>query len=198
MREFRAKKSSPIFLGLRGENNATKVIFNISDMIKTFGPNGTVSLLAKRANDDVPYPCVIEQSGTEVFWKITNADSAHVGKGSCELRYTVDDTLAKSETWRTIVMDAIGEPSEDVPEPYQDFMDQLLAAAEGIKNNDKKLNIDQGVENAGKLLFVDKNGKVSTLTLGSGLVIQDGVLHITSVSVTAAILGSARLGNMIL
>lgn len=42
-----------------------------------------------------------------------------------------------------------------------------------------KVNSDQGVENAGKILMVGEDGQVTTLTLGDGLGIHDGALVVT-------------------
>jgi len=56
----------------------------------------------------------------------------------------------------------------------------------------------QGEENAEKLLFVDKNGIVSVLAIGAGLAIVGGKLTLATLATTTAILGTAKLGEMIL
>jgi hypothetical protein len=58
--------------------------------------------------------------------------------------------------------------------------------------------VNYGAENAGKLLYVGDDGKVTVLTLGTGLKIVNGVLTITSAAVTAAICGESTIcGNTI-
>lgn len=148
MRQFCARSNSDIYLGREGEHKATQVIFNISGMIKKFG-EGTVSLVAKRANDTVPYPCVVERSGNQVIWTVTSADTAQAGKGYCELRYVVGETVAKSDTYKTIVIDALDEPGDEVPEAYQGYVDQVLQAG-----SDAQLAAKQAKESASHYPFI--------------------------------------------
>lgn len=54
----------------------------------------------------------------DVVWLVRTADVASPGSGSCELTYTVDGAVAKSQTWSTYVAasisgDAPGEPPEE-------------------------------------------------------------------------------------
>lgn len=163
MRSFYVKSDNPIYLGRVGENDATQVIFDISYMVNKFG-EGTVSLIAQREGDTDPYPCVIERSGNKVTWKITNADNARAGKGSCELRYMVGDTIAKSEVWETIVWESLGEHGDSVPEPYQSWVDQVLEAASKI-----------GSAQTGFVLLDTVSGSEYSLT------VTDGKLTMTEV-----------------
>lgn len=63
---------------------------------------------------------------------------------------------------------------------------------------ESKVDKDQGAENAGKLLYISSDGKVTSLELGAGLAIQGGKLVITSAPVTSSILGTAKLGELTL
>lgn len=116
-----------ILLGKQGENLARRVQFDISRWISTFGM-GTVQLLHQRSGDEAPYPVAVEQDGTLAIWKVSSADTARPGGGHCELRYYVDETLAKSETWMTKVLPALGDASETPPEAQQGWVDQVLQA----------------------------------------------------------------------
>ena len=127
-----AERSKEIQLGYVGENNALDVVFDISDMIKYYGP-GTCQLIYQRNGDSSGYPCELSQSGNTVIWRIKNTDVACAGRGKCELRYVVGDTVAKSEVFDTYVTTAI-ENSGEVPEPWTDWMDSILSAAEEIKS----------------------------------------------------------------
>lgn len=115
-----------ILLGKQGENLARKIQFDISRWISTFGP-GTVQLLHQRSGDEAPYPVAVEQDGNLAVWTVTNADTAAPGTGHTELQYYVGDTLAKSETWMTKVLPALGDASETPPEAQQGWVDQVLA-----------------------------------------------------------------------
>lgn len=53
-----------------------------------------------------------------------------------------------------------------------------LAAVAAI--TDRKLDKQQSVADAGKLLYIDSNGEIRPLTLGKGLEIVDGVLRVTA------------------
>ena len=59
-----------------------------------------------------------------------------------------------------------------------------------LKEIAKKLDLDQGLANAKKLLYVDDSGKVSILALGDGLEIQNGeetVLVISNEGIESAV-----------
>ena len=60
----------------------------------------------------------VSTEGGDVVWLVQAADVASPGSGSCELTYTVDGAVAKSQTWSTYVAasisgDAPGEPPEE-------------------------------------------------------------------------------------
>ena len=138
MQEIKVSGSGGIILlGKQGENLARQIQFDISRWISTFGP-GTVQLLHQRSGDEVPYPVAVEQDGTKAIWTVTNADTASAGTGSTELQYYVGDTLAKSETWMTKVLPALGDAGETPPDPYQSWVDQIVkAGADAIEAADR-------------------------------------------------------------
>lgn len=123
-----AERGKNICLGREGENLARQIVFDVSQWGELYGP-GVVQLIARRTGDSEPYPCKIEVTGTQVIWTITNADTAKPGcRGECELSYHINDRLAKSEIYQTVVVDAMCEPSDTAPEPYQGWLDKILAA----------------------------------------------------------------------
>ena len=126
MEVYHVRPCSVLLLGKQGENLARKIQFDISRWIGTFGP-GTVQLLHQRSGDDAPYPVAVEKDGTQAIWAVTNADTAAAGTGRAELQYYVGDALAKSETWMTKVLPALGDASETPPEAQQGWVDQVLA-----------------------------------------------------------------------
>ena len=65
------------------------------------------------------------------------------------------------------------------------------------KFKDDKVNVKQGADNAGKLLYVDAEGNVAVLSLGNGLAIENGSLIVTNAVVAAAICGEATCGEII-
>lgn len=126
MNVYLVKTGSILPLGKQGENLARKIQFDISRWIGTLGP-GTVQLLHQRSGDEAPYPVAVGQAGNLAVWTVTNADTAAAGTGRAELQYYVGDALAKSETWMTKVLPALGDASETPPEAQQGWVDQVLA-----------------------------------------------------------------------
>ena len=133
MKEIKVSGSGGIILlGKQGENLARRVLFDLTRWISTFGP-GTVQLLHQRSGDEEPYPVAVEQNGTQAIWTVTNADTAVPGTGHTELQYHVGDALAKSETWMTKVLPALGPASETPPDPYQSWVTEVIQAGAGVK-----------------------------------------------------------------
>ena len=127
MNVYRVKTGSILPLGKQGENLARKIQFDISRWISSFG-SGTVQLLHQRSGDESPYPVAVEREGNFAVWTVTNADTDAAGTGRAELQYHVGDALAKSETWMTKVLPALGDASETPPEAQQGWVDQVLQA----------------------------------------------------------------------
>ena len=127
MNIYHVRHGSILPLGKQGENMARKIQFDISRWIGTFGP-GTVQLLHQRSGDEAPYPVAVEQEGNLAVWTVTSADTAAAGTGRAELQYYVGDALAKSETWMTKVLAAMGPAGETPPEAQQGWVDQVLQA----------------------------------------------------------------------
>lgn len=127
-----AKQGGILFLGREGETNVRQIVFDISDWVRDLGP-GVAQLKNQRMGDIEPYLCPVEQNEDRVYWTITNVETAHHGKyGKCELSYIPNESgLAKSAVWTTIVSDALGEPSAEMPEPMQGYLDQIAAAGAG-------------------------------------------------------------------
>ena len=126
MNVYLVKTGSILPLGKQGENLAKQIQFDLSRWISNFGP-GTVQLLHQRSSDEAPYPVAVEQDGNLAVWTVTNADTAAAGTGRAELQYYVGDALAKSETWMTKVLPALGDASETPPEAQQGWVDNVLA-----------------------------------------------------------------------
>lgn len=106
-------------LGKQGENEAVRVVWPgiVEEFRKLYG-NGAFTLTAKRCGDAEAYPVAVSTEGGDVVWLVRAADVASPGSGSCELTYTVDGVVAKSQTWSTYVTasisgDAPGEPPEE-------------------------------------------------------------------------------------
>lgn len=126
MVEIHAHPGISLAIGRRGENEARRVVFDLSVWRRHYG-EGTVQLLHQRTGDESPYPCALTVEGDTAYWLIRAADVDKPGWGSVQLHYYVGDTLAKTAIWRTVTADALGDPSETPPEPQQGWVDKMLA-----------------------------------------------------------------------
>lgn len=116
MVDIYAHPGESLAIGRRGENDARRVVFDLSAWRGDYG-EGTVQLLHQRAGDESPYPCALTVEGDTAYWPIRAADVSKAGWGSAQLHYYVGDTLAKSAIWRTVTADALGDPSEPPEDP---------------------------------------------------------------------------------
>lgn len=130
MRTLIVRDAMRIPIGRQGENEAVRIVWPdvVTNWAKLYG-DGVFSLAVKRKGDAAPYPVTVTTEDGALVWVPTNADTAVVGSGSCELSYTVGDVLAKSQTWSTEVYPSLtGEGETDPPEPYQSWVDAVLKA----------------------------------------------------------------------
>lgn len=106
-------------LGKQGENGAARIVWQgLAARYQALYGGGAFTLTAKRCGDAAAYPVAVSTEGGDVVWLVQAADVANPGSGSCELTYTVDGAVAKSQTWSTYVAasisgDAPGEPPEE-------------------------------------------------------------------------------------
>lgn len=136
MQSIYAHPGVHLALGRKGENVARQVVFDLRAWRAAYG-DGAVSLCAMRAGDAEPYPCGVTQDEDTAVWVLRAADVDKPGWGDVQLSYYVGDTLAKSQTWRTLVapsLCACGDPGE----VQQGWLDQAgkdaAAAQQGAKD----------------------------------------------------------------
>lgn len=131
MRVINVEPGKMIILGKRGENEVEIVRFNVTRWQEMYGEGGNFVLLAERNGDEAPYIVPIAIEDGIITWTITNADTSVAGFGRCELQYYVGETVSKSITWTTRVIDALGDAGE-APEAYSAWVDEVLAAAQAV------------------------------------------------------------------
>lgn len=127
MHEVRASIGRIVVLGRRDENLARVVTFDVSEWQQLYG-EGVVQLLHQRCQDPTPYPCVVTVEGSFARWVIGAVDVDTPGEGVAELQYRVGNTVAKSATYRTLTMPALGSAGP-VPEAEKSWVEQVLQAA---------------------------------------------------------------------
>lgn len=111
-------------LGRQGEHGVRQVWFDLSYLIENFG-EGTAVLVYQRNKDLAPYIVSTQQTGNNLMWTIDETDTAYEGFGKAEIRWTVDDDLAKTVIYKTNVMKSLTAQTE-VPEPLESWYDKMI------------------------------------------------------------------------
>ena len=118
-----------IKLGRRGENQARKVVFDVLRKWREGYGEGVASLIVQRNGDEQPYPVTLTEEDGALVWLVSSADTAVAGEGAAELRYTVGDTIVKSQIYKTRVRETLEDSGETPPPAYQSWVDEVLQAA---------------------------------------------------------------------
>lgn len=118
-----------IKLGRRGENQARKVVFDVLGKWRKGYGEGVASLIVQRNGDAQPYPVTVTEEDGALVWLVSNVDTAVAGEGAAELRYTVGDTIVKSQIYKTRVRETLEDSGETPPPAYQSWVDEVLQAA---------------------------------------------------------------------
>ena len=118
-----------IYIGQRGENEATQVVFQKLYFAGFDG--GTYELLAQRKGDANPYPVTITEDADNVYWTVSDTDCGMEGNGQCELRLSNGEQLVKSLVYMTRTGAALGTEGP-MPEPYEDWANDLYETVNGM------------------------------------------------------------------
>lgn len=103
-----------IEVGKQGENGATQVVFDVSEMIETYG-SGTAYVVVQRRGDAEPYLLDnTSQSGNKVTWTVSNVDTDVYGTGRVQLFWMINEQVAKTVTYQFYVEEALHDP-QDAP-----------------------------------------------------------------------------------
>lgn len=130
MRTIIVRDNMRIPLGKQGENNAVRVVWpKIAEKYAKLYGDGRFELVVVQKGK--AYPAVVSVDGTDLVWDVLAADVATAGVGSLELIYYVGDTVAKSQTWETMVIasksaDGMTEPPEDPARAWFDAIKRQI------------------------------------------------------------------------
>jgi len=124
MNTVKVENCKTLFIGRRGENEVTEVVFDFTEWQEQFG-TGVIDLFVKRSEDFDAYPVVLSVDGTVATWIVTDADTAVVGSGKIEFVYTVNEKVAKSAIFPFYVGEDIGQASSEPPDPYESWIETL-------------------------------------------------------------------------
>ena len=123
-----ANSNNVLHIGRVGENNATKVVFDISKWIEEYG-NGEVSLVIEQ-NGVISLIGTIDPAlqfeGNKVTWLVSDAFTKMENRGKCELYYSIDNVKVKSALFDIVVTKSLDGYEEVTPTPYDGWINQLL------------------------------------------------------------------------
>lgn len=130
MRTVIVRDAMRISLGKQGENNAVRVVWpGIAEKYAKLYGDGRFELVVVQKGK--AYPAVVNVDGADLVWDVLSADVATAEVGSLELIYYVGDTIAKSQTWETLVgasksADEMTEPPEDPARAWFDAIKRQI------------------------------------------------------------------------
>lgn len=130
MRTIVVRDNMRIPLGKQGENNAVRVVWpKIAEKYAKLYGDGRFELVVVQKGK--AYPAVVSVDGTDLVWDVLAADVATAEVGSLELIYYAGDTIAKSQTWETMVIasksaDGMTEPPEDPARAWFDAIKRQI------------------------------------------------------------------------
>ena len=124
MKEMKALKDAALRLAHTGENEAVRVAFSLAPFEEAF-PGGRPALLVRRKGDAQAYPVTLTVEGDTAYWTVTAADTAAAGFGQCELQWYAGDTLAKSDKFDFLVVQALEAGAEPPDAPSKRWFDAI-------------------------------------------------------------------------
>ena len=125
------RKGVIIPIGMVGENDFTRVIFDAEEVFKKH-PDAQVTMKVQPPKGGI-YPATVNRDGNTVIWQVKAADVAHKGSGELQLTFTADTMVEKSYIARTdIKRSLVGNGS--APDPVQDWLDEAQEALEDIES----------------------------------------------------------------
>lgn len=132
-----------INLGRAGENLATIITFDVTDWIKPtseggFGDSGSFTLFVQQGGGSYYLQPLEESSAARltenlVKWEVTDANTATVGLGKCELAYTINDIIVKSIIYDVVVTNSLDiEAAGDIPSPIESWINEVSQMTDQI------------------------------------------------------------------
>lgn len=153
MRTIVVRDNMRIPLGKQGENNAVRVVWaEIAEKYAKLYGDGRFELVVVQKGK--AYPAVVNVDGTDLVWDVLAADVATAEAGSLELIYYVGDTIAKSQTWETLVVasksaDGMTEPPEDPARAWFDVIKRQIGDLNKLTTKAKE-NLVAAINEAAK------------------------------------------------
>lgn len=158
MIEIRANPAQPIRLGRLGENDRTRVTFDVAALAAEF-PGAAFTVLNQLPGVEAAYPCAdVTREGDALYWEITGAELVRRGRGQCQLVATVGGVVAKTCIYGTEILPAL-DGSGDPPEPWDNWQTAFTALRDEAQQaaEDARQAADDAAEEVGKIGFTAKS-----------------------------------------
>lgn len=141
MRIIIAHERNTIQIGRTSENDALTVRFDVRDWPELYGAGGSFVLVHQRPGDAQPYVCAASVAPDGYLdWIVAAVDVEKIGAGEAQLTYVFGETIAKSVIFKTQIQRSLGQAGE-LPEPYEDKIDELIEAAGNITTDANRAEI---------------------------------------------------------
>jgi hypothetical protein len=131
MIDIQAVQGRTIALGRLGENNYTRILFDVSGWLADY-PSASIGLLNVRPGQTTAYPVSPENlslSDGVLYWTVTNSDLSAKGTGRCELVAYQGNTIMKSAIYKTMCLEAL-DGGATPPEPWESWQSFFQALAD--------------------------------------------------------------------
>lgn len=124
-------------LGRQGENEAIKIIFDVSRLIAEYG-EGVAVVTHMRSKDTAPYVKVTERDGVNVTWNVNNTDTLFDGSGKANLMWNVNGVTVKTIDFDTYVFPSISG-IVTVPDALQSWYNEMIEYINSVAVDDSKI-----------------------------------------------------------
>lgn len=135
-------------LGKQGENDAVRIVWPeiAAKYAKLYGEGRFELVVVQRGQ---AYLAVVNVEGADLVWDVHVADVATAEVGSLELIYYAGDTIAKSQTWDTVVVASkSAEGTTEPPEPQKSWVDNVIQT--GAKVQEAQIRAEGAAEQSAK------------------------------------------------
>ena len=152
---------SLIFLGYDGENKATQIRIDIEKYQSQY-IGAEYQLLVKTPLGSV-YPAATTVENTEIVWTVEKGDTAAPGAGQIEVAIKgVSGEIYKSAKGKTSLLVSMTGSAGERPASFETWLDQLLKAADGVK----QMTVKSYSRKYGTGSVALYDSQTATLTLG--------------------------------
>lgn len=122
-----------LLLGRQTEKGVTVISIDVQSWLDQW-PGMEIVIMATRPGESAAYPAATRMDGSCIVWTVNGADTAIAGRGTAEILGLVDGVRKLSQIVRTRIKASIVGSTMEPPEGAQPWVDEVIDAANEIKN----------------------------------------------------------------